>query len=196
MYHVDKSTGLLTLASKNIAKREAEGPRHAWPHPNGKIVYSLQEHSGFVDVLRLSDDDQSLEWVEGGNIMPEGEDMHDYWADEVRLSPLADVVFGSTRGLKEGKRGWIAAWRLRPDGTLAEGDKVAHRFETRTSGGWANAIAVCPNLGKNGEVYLTLTDSEACSISMLSYTNETGFTVLDELKLNDDEHGAAVAVWL
>lgn len=45
MYHVDKATGRLTEASKNIAKRGHDGPRHAWPHPNGKIVYSLQEHS-------------------------------------------------------------------------------------------------------------------------------------------------------
>lgn len=194
MYHVDTATGLLTEASKNLAKRPEEGPRHAWPHPNGKIVYSLQEHSGYVDVLRLSADDQRLEWIEGGRIMPDNEKMEDYWADEVRLSPMADVVFGSTRGLKDGTRGWVAAWNLRPDGTM-QGTEPAHRLETRTSGGWANAIAVCPDLGPEGEVYLTLTDSEGCAVSILSYT-PAGFTVLDELKLNDFEHGSAVAVWL
>jgi carboxy-cis,cis-muconate cyclase len=45
LYHVDPSTGYLTESSKNAARRPHDGPRHAWPHPNGRIVYSLQEHS-------------------------------------------------------------------------------------------------------------------------------------------------------
>jgi carboxy-cis,cis-muconate cyclase len=45
LYHVDPSTGYLTESSKNAARRQPDGPRHAWPHPNGRIVYSLQEHS-------------------------------------------------------------------------------------------------------------------------------------------------------
>lgn len=81
MYHVDKETGLLKEASKNIAKRGHDGPRHAWPHPNGKIVYSLQEHSSYVDVLELSEDGQRLEWLEGVDILPEGGDCHLFWAD-------------------------------------------------------------------------------------------------------------------
>lgn len=81
MYHVDKDTGYLKEASKNIAKRGHDGPRHAWPHPNGKIVYSLQEHSSYVDVLELSEDGQRLEWLEGVDILPEGGDCHLFWAD-------------------------------------------------------------------------------------------------------------------
>ena len=100
MYHVDTQTGLLTEASKNIAKRGHDGPRHSWPHPNGKIVYSLQEHSSvrlradlsfwriwglstlqYVDVLQLSEDGQRLEWLEGVNILPEDVDCNLFWAD-------------------------------------------------------------------------------------------------------------------
>lgn len=81
LYHVDKETGLLKEASKNIAKRGHDGPRHAWPHPNGKIVYSLQEHSSYVDVLELTEDGQRLEWLEGVDILPEGGDCHLFWAD-------------------------------------------------------------------------------------------------------------------
>jgi hypothetical protein len=117
------------------------------------------------------------------------------------LSPFADILFGSTRGLEPETKGYVAAWALSPDGRLADSQaeqNALHRFETRTSGGWANAIAVCPTLGKNGEVYLTLTDSEEGFIQVLSFTRETGFKVVDEVKLGTAEEkvGASVAVWL
>jgi len=202
MYHVDKATGLLTEASKNVATRPDDGPRHAWPHPNGKYVYSLQEHTSFVDVFRLSDDDQRLEFVEGASILPPGDSKKKYWADEVRLSPDASVLFGSTRGLEPETKGWVTAWNLTPEGRLvdpvgaANGD-ATHRFQTSTSGGWANAIAVCPNYGPRGEVFLTLTDSEEGFIQILSYLPSEGFKVVDEVSVaTKDAHGASVAVWL
>lgn len=83
MFRVDQQTGLLELTSKNIAQRPNDGPRHTWPHPNGKLLYSLQEHSSvsgtrgvfltsqYVDILEVSSDD-TLIWVEGVNILPEG----------------------------------------------------------------------------------------------------------------------------
>lgn len=46
--------GSLTLTDKNIAPRPTDGPRHVWPHPNGRYVYSLQEHTSMVDVFKVS----------------------------------------------------------------------------------------------------------------------------------------------
>ena len=120
---------------------------------------------------------------------------------EVRLSPSADILFGSTRGLEAETRGYVTAWALNADGRLADPhaeQNALHRFETRTSGGWANAIAVCPILGPDGEVYLTLTDSEEGFIQILCFTREDGFKVVDEVKLGDSKEkvGASVAVWL
>jgi carboxy-cis,cis-muconate cyclase len=203
MYHVDPCTGYLALASKNVATRPDDGPRHAWPHPGGKLVYSLQEHTSYVDVFQLSADDQRLEFVEGAAILPAGDSKKRYWADEVRLSPDARVLFGSTRGLEKGTRGWVTAWNLTPEGRLvdakgADAGAATHRFETPTSGGWANAIAVCPNYGPRGEVFLTLTDSEDGTLQVLGYLPDEGFKVVDEVKVGTggDEHGASVAVWL
>ncbi|KAL1409425.1 hypothetical protein Q8F55_003408 [Vanrija albida] len=198
VYHVDAATGLLTEASKNIATRPDDGPRHAWPHPNGKVVYVLQEHSSYVDAFEL--DGAELHFLGGGRILPPGEDAKEYWADEVRLSPDSRWVFGSVRGLMPEKRGYVAAWRLRPDGRLERpGDDTAdHRIQTSTSGGWANAIAVCPTTGPKGEVWLTLTDSEEGFIQMLEFSATCGFKVLDEVRVGSKvEHvGASVAVWL
>lgn len=144
-----------------------------------------------------------MQWIEGVNILPEGADCSQYWADEVRLSPTAHFLFGSTRGLDSCTKGYVTAWGLGGDGRLSgkQGmgkDTSLHRLETRTSGGWANAIAVCPYLGPSGEVYLTLTDSEVGFVQVLAYGADTGFIVLDELSLGtDSKHvGASVTVWL
>jgi len=177
----------------------------------------------YVDVLQLTEDGQRLEWLEGANILPEGEDCALFWADgkssfrvsesasahltefsffafpEVRLSPSADTLFGSTRGLEAKTKGYVASWPLLPSGRLALPEKDAsHRLQTRTSGGWANAIAVCPTVGLDGAVFLTLTDSEEGFVQILGFGKEGGFNVLDEIKLaSKDEHvGASVAVWL
>lgn len=125
-----------------------------------------------------------------------------YWADEVRLSPSGDLLFGSTRGLSPATKGYVTAWGLNVDGRLSTTQTIGtdtslHRLETHTSGGWANAIAVCPDLGPHGEVYMTLTDSEEGSVQMLAYKRDTGFIVVDELRLESPpSRGASVAVWL
>lgn len=198
VYAVDSATGLLTQASKNVASRPDDGPRHAWPHPNGRIVFVLQEHSSYVDAFELQG--SQLVFLEGGRILPPGEDAGEYWADEVRLSPDNRWVFGSVRGLTPEKRGYVAAWKLRPDGRFENPghDTADHRFQTSTSGGWANAIAVCPNAGPNGEVWLTLTDSEEGFVQMLEFSASCGFKVVDEVRVgSESEHvGASVAVWL
>lgn len=216
MYEVDKQTGRLRFLSKNIAKRAHDGPRHTWPHPTGLVIYSLQEHSSVsskyqvmgliiqhIDVLNLTDKKDALVWLEGVNILPDGMDCGQYWADEVRLSPTADILFGSTRGLQPHTKGYVTAWALSPDGRLsteqtADRDTSLHRLETRTSGGWANAIAVCPDLGPGGQVYLMLTDSEEGFVQVLAYSRQTGFAVLDEVRLRSESEpvGASVTVWL
>lgn len=115
------------------------------------------------------------------------------------MSPNADTLFGSTRGLEAHTKGFVTAWDLLPNGRLARPNQDAkHRFETRTSGGWANAIATCPTLGPNGEVYLTLTDSEEGFLQVLSYSKQDGFKVVDEVRLGSEKEqvGASIAVWL
>ena len=77
--------GKLENRQKWIASRENDGPRHTWPHPNGKILYSVQEHSCYVDTLSISDD-TTLDLISGARIIPKDEDEKNYWADEVRLS--------------------------------------------------------------------------------------------------------------
>ncbi|KAJ9111210.1 hypothetical protein QFC22_006585 [Naganishia vaughanmartiniae] len=93
---------------------------------------------------------------------------------KVRTSPAGDVLFASTRGLEPSQKGYIISVALDPmteyiAGTPTVADPRSgmeeclplHRWQTPTSGGWANALSVCPTTGRhNGsEVYMSLTDS-------------------------------------
>lgn len=160
-----------------------------------------------VDVFELVG--EKLEWRQGASIIPSDTTCGDFWADgefsrypsnvparnvapEVRTSSSAKTLFGSTRGLTPSTRGFVVAFALLPSGLLAS-TTPSHRFETRTSGGWANAIAPCPYEGPNGQVWLTLTDSEIGFVQLLQWTENHGFNVVDEVVLGDDI-GASVAV--
>jgi hypothetical protein len=87
-----------------------------------------------------------------------------------------------------------------------------HRWQTPTSGGWANALSVCPTTGRDdgSEVYMSLTDSEQGWVWMLQWTRADGFKVAGSVNLNDFQGergeatvgaeekrdiGASVTVW-
>ncbi|KAJ9122782.1 hypothetical protein QFC24_004213 [Naganishia onofrii] len=140
---------------------------------------------------------------------------------EVRTSPAGDVLFASTRGLKPTEKGYIIALPLDLTTGLISGNPHVnassgnaehtplHRWQTPTSGGWANAIAVCPIVGPKGQVWISLTDSEEGWVWMLQWTLPGGFEVLGSVNLNENEDvwqkddkrkgeevvGASVTVW-
>ena len=181
VYDVDPTTGALRLAHKCQAGRPNDGPRHTFCHPNGRIVYSLQEHSSYVDAYDLIQDAQGtrLEWREGVRIIPADESESLYWADEVRLSTESltpAYLFASTRGLAKETKGWVAVFHLNPDGKFKTPDALCF-WQTPTSGGWANAIEPAPQWmsGPEGDAetfqYAVLTDSEDGVVRMLRLVN-------------------------
>ena len=207
-YSVDRDgDGSVELGEKVIAPRPNDGPRHTWPHPNGRYLYSLQEHSCMVDVFEvtpgLEGSGTKLKHVQGVRAIPKAEDEREYWADEVRTS-LSDgkepkYLYASTRGLKKEKKGWLAAYRLRADGRV-EGDgdgdgqrcEVLDMWQTPTSGGWANAIQPGPTV--DGIEYLALTDTDEGFVMVISWAGSR-FSEVARVKL-DEGIGAATAVWL
>lgn len=205
-YSVDvnaASTGKvpLTLGMKWKASRGNDGPRHTWPHPNGKYLYSLQEHSSMVDVLSVADDGTTLTLVGGVKIIPEDKDPKDYWADEVRLSrPVKGApryLYASTRGLEKKTMGYVAAFKLDENG-LIDGD-VIDIYETATSGGIANAIEPAPDMQEHpGLEYIAMTDSEEGLVFVLSFDGKQIREVARTQLVGDNGKplAAATAVWL
>lgn len=175
-----KSEPDLTLHLKSVAPRSNDGPRHAWPHPNGQIVYSLQEHSNMVDAFRLERDAAGvvtrLKHCGAVSVLPPGEECAQFWADEVRLStgPQGSnprYLFASTRGLCRQVRGYVSVFALDEDGNFKDETPI-DMWMTPTSGGIANAIEPAPfqNSGTaSGDHFLSLTDSEAGLVMILRF---------------------------
>lgn len=196
----------LTLGTKHISPRSHDGPRHTWPHPNGRILYCVQEHSSMVDAFRIAEDGVTLEHVHGYTILPDGKKAEDFWADEVRLSnnsytPGAGqprYLYASTRGLQPEIKGYVAVYVLDDDGAIA--GPAVEIFETTTSGGLANAIEPAPGSvsGAGGEEFIAITDSEQGYVSILGFDgNKLREVAVTKLELENGEVApAATAVWL
>ncbi|RMD40636.1 hypothetical protein DV735_g4506, partial [Chaetothyriales sp. CBS 134920] len=198
-YNIDtKHDGRLELAEKLISPRTNDGPRHVWPHPAGKVVYVLQEHTSHVDVFDLAPGPK-LQHVQGVRIIPDALKEQDFWADEVRNSLSNGAaprwIYASTRGLEASTKGWLAVIAVDADGHVdtSAGDKgVVALWETPTSGGWANAVQPGPTV--DGVEYLALTDSEDGWVFVVSWDGKEIKEVARQ-KL-DPGAGAATAVWL
>ncbi|KAH0354527.1 Muconate cycloisomerase 1, partial [Aureobasidium melanogenum] len=199
-YAISSGQGKLEQTQKWIASRENDGPRHAWPHPNGKILYSVQEHSCYVDALSISETG-TLDLVSGKRIIPEDKDEKKYWADEVRLSrPTSGrpkYLYASTRGLEKETKGYVAVFELDEEGLL-RGEAI-DIFETATSGGIANAIEPAPMVeGQEGVEYLAMTDSQEGYVFMLAFDGKKIREIARTQLLGEDGNtlAAATAVWL
>ncbi len=198
----DISVAPLALKSKHVSVRDGDGPRHCWPHPNGKILYCLQEHTSMVDLFTIAEDGTNLEHKQGVKIIPADQDPKKFWADEVRLSTGPDAskpryMFASTRGLDSQTKGYVAAFALHEDGSL-KSEEAVHIWQTPTSGGLANAIEPAP-WHTDGVQYLAMTDSEEGWVFMLSFDgNEIREVARLNLGKNDEGEvvGCATAVWM
>ncbi|KIW11705.1 hypothetical protein PV08_11007 [Exophiala spinifera] len=146
--------GRTTLGEKHISPRPNDGPRHVWPHPSGRYVYCLQEHTSMVDVFSTSDDGVTLKHEQGVRIIPAGEDEGEFWADEVRTSlshgSSPRYLYASTRGLENGKKGYVAVYKLTEEGRIDEDNNSCsestnnhHRVSSSstTNGGTTTAAA-------------------------------------------------------
>lgn len=230
-----KKKELLTLGTKHISPRSHDGPRHAWPHPSGRILYVVQEHSSMVDAFSVAEDGVTLAHLEGYTIIPDDKKCEDFWADEVRTSNLflhgagaaaenpstttkaaaaaaaarkPRYLYGSTRGLQPETKGYVAAYELDPEGRIK--GPALQIYETRTSGGLANAVEPAPaevsrrlnGEGRTQEEFIALTDSEEGWVVILGWDGKR-FQEVAATKLGDEDGErqeevvqAATAVWL
>jgi carboxy-cis,cis-muconate cyclase len=191
--------GRLTLGEKHISPREGDGPRHVWPHPTGRVVYCLQEHTCMVDVFSCDEAGTKLKFEHGVRIIPDGRDEKMYWADEVRTSSSNGdrprYMYASTRGLKSETMGYVAVFALTEDGLIDDKkgkQGLLDMFETPTSGGWANAVQPGPTI--DGVEFMVLTDSEEGLVMILAWDGER-VKEAARVKLNDGDGGAATGVW-
>ncbi|CAN8097520.1 unnamed protein product [Discula destructiva] len=215
---------LLTLRGKHVSPRENDGPRHCWPHPNGRVVYCVQEHSGMVDAF--AEDGTGLVHMHGFSLLPQGKAPGLFWADEVRTSNLPGHrstttttttttttalaprwLYASTRGLDKGTKGYVAVFELDEHGAMV--GPAVEIYETRTSGGLANAVEPAPRalyeqMGvdwrrgegegeEQVEEYVALTDSEDGWVVVLGWN---GRRLREVAAVQLEGAQAATAVWV
>ncbi|KFG79351.1 Muconate cycloisomerase 1 [Metarhizium anisopliae] len=208
------SSALLTEQQKNKAAREEDGPRHAWPHPNGQILYVIQEHSNMVDVFQVNRRQdgtvQDLEHLQGASVLPPGKNASDYAADEVRFSTgppghAPRYLFASTRGSDASRNGYVSAFELDSQGRLVR-TEATDLWETPTSGGGSNAVEPAPWVAETSSdvQYLALTDAAAGKVYILGFDGACIYEVSEvalEIPASDGDKfngtvQAATAVWL
>lgn len=214
-YTQDPMTGALSLLGETAMPAEKDGPRHVVPSPCGRLVFSVTEHTSFVDVFHVEKGSQgvhgsSLKHVQRTSILPNGKDLHQYRGDTVRLSPDGKHLFATTRGMHVGIHGYVKVWRI-DDDAMEKGHNDRSRgllhetlvYETRNSGGKANAIEFAPRYGQQhaGQAvdYAVLTDDEQGYITVLEWDGQDlrDAAMIQLPPLDDGElQGASQAIWV
>jgi len=214
MYTVDRKSGLLTLLSHTKSPRDHDGPRHVVVSPDGNVLYSVTEHTSFVDVYNVTE--TTLNHLQSISILPPGSDPANYRGDTLRLhpptpqSPSPSHLFATTRGANTSHKGFLAVFSILPTGRLDTQESKIERWNTPTSGGKANAIelkAKCRDddeaIGENIQgVWIVLTDDEpeAGGLWILEWNGEEagGIKIVTEWSGDQDNamDGASHAIWL
>lgn len=178
-YSRDRMTGLLTHLESVPSPRGPnahDGPRHVKAHPNGKVLYCVTEHANTVEMYAIGED-RRLKYVTSRSLLPSAivtkEDIYEaYRGDTLALVPPSSprLLFATTRGSTGARRGYVSVFQIDEEGRFAEhgqgsGDEDGYYYETRTSGGRANAIELLPKGAEgNGEgwwILITDDDEEA-----------------------------------
>ena len=210
--------------------RPHDGPRHVIPHPHHPVVFTVTEHTSYVDAYQVppygvqdlakEEMEKSVRWVGSADMLTptQATQREQYRGDTLRFSSDLRYIFATTRGKTSSTKGLVVAYKLtitQPSGESysVELREVA-RFETRTSGGKANAIELAPNNvgnghngwngGNDGEGVrdlMILTDDEQGYLDILSFNpQEEEFKVEATTQLpkleNGEWQGASHAIWL
>ncbi|KAM3511851.1 hypothetical protein MY11210_004469 [Beauveria gryllotalpidicola] len=176
------SAAVLTEQQLHGAPRTDDGPRHAWPHPNGNILYVIDEHSNMVDVFDVNKYGngtvKDLQHLQSASVLPQGSNVTNYAADEVRFSTgppgsPPQYLFASTRGHVDNVNGYVSAFQLDTEGKLVQTEAI-DIWETPTSGSSANAIEPAPWVVSTSPdtpflQYLALTDDVAGKVRILTF---------------------------
>ncbi|KAJ1030933.1 hypothetical protein NDA18_002160 [Ustilago nuda] len=215
--------------------QKGDGPRHAIPHPHLPLIFTVTEHTNFVDAYSTPPSSSiPSSGSETDKISLEATAVHlaradmltrtqatkrgEYRGDTLRFSSNLDYIYASTRGKTVNTKGLLLAYRLVIESSAHNGElqvemKPVAKWETRTSGGKANAIELAPQtLAKteqgteaeaaNGQDLLVLTDDEQGWIDVVSFDFEKqqfrmqATTRLPKLQGGDEWQGASHAIWL
>ncbi|KAH0578956.1 hypothetical protein H2248_003138 [Termitomyces sp. 'cryptogamus'] len=165
MYTRNASTGLLAhLTSVPSPRATHDGPRHVKIHPNGRVLYSVTEHTNLIDAYAITA--TGLTHLSSRSLVPPPLSAPSFRGDTLILSPSTPehpaprALFASTRGASPATPGWLSTFLLDADGMFVD-PHLPEYWQTPTSGGKANALDVISKSQGEGEgVWILLTDDD------------------------------------
>lgn len=112
-YRLDAKTSKLTPNDPPFGKSPAgAGPRHLTFHPNGKLLYAINELTNSVTVFGYNSDNGALAEKQTISTLPEDFKGTSHCAD-LKITPNARFLYGTNRGHDS-----IAVYRIGDDGKL------------------------------------------------------------------------------
>ena len=159
IYEIDFDAGDLQAAETPYADlQDGAGPRHFEFHPNGQVVYVVNELNSTLTAFDYDADTGALTEVETVSALPDGYDEESY-ASDIHVHPSGEWAYVSNRGHDS-----IAIFAL--DGEQGELKLVDHES---TGGQWPRDFAV----GLNGQ-YLYVENRHSDSIVVFEIDAATG----------------------
>ncbi len=112
-YRLDAKTSKLTPNDPPFGKSPAgAGPRHLTFHPNGKLLYAINELTNSVTVFGYNSDNGALAEKQTISTLPEDFKGTSHCAD-LKITPNGRFLYGTNRGHDS-----LAAYRIGDDGKL------------------------------------------------------------------------------
>lgn len=110
VYRFDAEAGTLTPAPQPSASlRPGAGPRHLAFHPNGRLVYVINELDSTITAFDYDPDEGALLEIQTFSTLPDGFEDRSSCAD-IHVSPDGRFVYGSNRGHDS-----IVVYEIAPD---------------------------------------------------------------------------------
>jgi len=109
-FNFDAGSGRLTPnAPATLPIRPGAGPRHLRFHPNGRVVYLLNELDASLEVLRFDAESGLLEPLQTVDTLPPGFS-GEPWAADLQITPNGCFLYSSER-----RSSTLAGFRIDPD---------------------------------------------------------------------------------
>ena len=157
IYEVGQNGELVENAPAFVETSPGAGPRHIAFHPDGKIVYVINELNSTITVYQYNPDAGILSELQTVTTLPDGFEGTNYCAD-IHVHPNGKYLYGSNRG-----HGSIASFRIDDEGKL---EPTGHFGEEIN---WPRNFSVTPDGG-----YLLVANERGNSIISVKINMENG----------------------
>ena len=134
VWKFDLEKGVLSPSGLPIASvGEGDGARHFAFHPNGKMLFSLQEEAGTLVSFDYNPSTGELSRRQVVSTLPEGF-AGTFYSSEIVVAPGGEFIYTANRGYDA-----IACFRIARDGMLSKVE------ESWSHGSWPRHLAFSPN---------------------------------------------------